>query len=224
MASWLVIERPTVKLYRPGYRRLKRLMDLGFCLVLLPFLAVALVVIAILIRLESPGPVLFVQERVGKGGRRFKMIKFRTMYHNVARDHHRTFMKAFVRGQVQTNGVNGVFKPFDQSQVTKVGRLLRATSLDELPQVINVLRGEMSIVGPRPNVAWEVEEYKGWHKERLEVLPGITGLAQVRGRSGIFFDRIIRYDIEYVHKRSLWLDLKIIWWTFATVFNRTGAH
>lgn len=229
MTSWLVIERPTVKLYRPGYRRLKRLMDLTFCLVLLPFFAVALMVITLLIRLESPGPVLFVQERVGKGGRRFKMIKFRTMHHNVARDHHRTFMKAFVRGEVQineaqTNGANGVFKPFDQSQVTKVGRLLRATSLDELPQVINVLRGEMSFVGPRPNVAWEVEEYKGWHKERLEVLPGITGLAQVRGRSGIFFDQIIRYDIEYVHKRSLWLDLKIIGWTFTTVFKRTGAH
>lgn len=224
MTSWLVIERPTVKLYRPGYRRLKRLMDLTFCLLLLPFLAVALVVIALLIRLESPGPALFVQERVGKGGRRFKMIKFRTMYHNVERDQHRTFMKAFVRGQVHTNGANGVFKPFDQKQVTKVGRLLRATSLDELPQVVNVLRGEMSFVGPRPNVPWEVEEYKGWHKERLEVLPGITGLAQVRGRSGIFFDQIIRYDIDYVHKRSLWLDLKIIWWTFATVFKRTGAH
>lgn len=199
-------------------------MDLTFCLLLLPFLAVALVVIALLIRLESPGPALFVQERVGKGGRRFKMIKFRTMYHNVERDQHRTFMKAFVRGQVHTNGANGVFKPFDQKQVTKVGRLLRATSLDELPQVVNVLRGEMSFVGPRPNVPWEVEEYKGWHKERLEVLPGITGLAQVRGRSGIFFDQIIRYDIEYVHKRSFWLDLKIIWWTFATVFKRTGAH
>lgn len=224
MTPWLVIERPTVKLYRPGYRRLKRLMDLALAIGFLPLSLLAGVVIALLIRLESPGPVIFVQERVGKGGRRFQMYKFRTMYHNVAREQHRTFMKAFVRGQVQTNGTSGVFKPFDSTQVTKVGRILRATSLDELPQILNVLRGEMSFVGPRPNVAWEVEEYKGWHKERLEVLPGITGLAQVRGRSGIFFDRIIRYDIEYVHKRSVALDLQILWWTIASVLNRQGAH
>jgi lipopolysaccharide/colanic/teichoic acid biosynthesis glycosyltransferase len=96
--------------------------------------------------------------------------------------------------------------------------------LDELPQLINIFRGEMSLVGPRPNVPWEVEEYKGWHQERLEVLPGITGLAQVRGRSGIVFDEIVQYDIEYIEKQSLGLDLKILWWTFASVLMGRGAH
>jgi lipopolysaccharide/colanic/teichoic acid biosynthesis glycosyltransferase len=101
---------------------------------------------------------------------------------------------------------------------------LRKTSLDELPQILNVLRGEMSMVGPRPNVAWEVEAYRSWHHERLEVLPGITGLAQVRGRSAISFDHIVRNDIEYVEKQSLALDLKILWWTFVTVFHGTAAE
>jgi len=93
-----------------------------------------------------------------------------------------------------------------------------------LPQIINVLRGEMSVVGPRPNVPWEVEEYRLWHHERLEVLPGITGLAQVRGRSGLTFDSIVKYDVEYLEKRSLALDIKILWWTFITVFCGTGAE
>lgn len=224
MAAWVAIERSSVRLHRPGYRTLKRLMDLSICLAALPFLAIAYVVIAVLIKLDSPGPVLFVQERIGKGGKPFKMYKFRSMHHNVERDSHRAFMKAFVRGQISANGDNAVYKPFESTQVTRVGRILRATSLDELPQVINVLKGEMSLVGPRPNVAWEVEEYKGRHMERLEVLPGITGLAQVRGRSGIKFDEIIRYDSKYVEKRSLLLDIKILWWTFTSVVRGTGAQ
>ena len=117
-----------------------------------------------------------------------------------------------------------MFKPFDKNHVTPIGRILRKTSLDELPQLINVLKGQMSLVGPRPNVVWEVEEYKGWHKERLEVLPGITGLAQVKGRSGILFDEIVEYDIEYIENQSLMLDLKILWWTFAAVLVGKGAH
>jgi lipopolysaccharide/colanic/teichoic acid biosynthesis glycosyltransferase len=96
--------------------------------------------------------------------------------------------------------------------------------LDELPQLVNVLRGEMSLVGPRPNVPWEFEEYRGWHKERLEVLPGITGLAQVRGRSGITFDSIVKYDIEYIERQSLAMDLTIMWWTAISVLFGTGAQ
>ena len=101
---------------------------------------------------------------------------------------------------------------------------MRKTSLDELPQLINVFKGEMSFVGPRPNVPWEVEEYRGWHKERFEVLPGITGLAQVRGRSGIPFDEIVQYDIEYIRKQSLMLDLQVLWWTVSSVLFGDGAQ
>ncbi len=139
------------------------------------------------------------------------------MRHNLNKDAHQRFMKAFVNGTAQEQEGHKVFKPFRSHDVTTVGRILRKTSLDELPQFINVLRGEMSLVGPRPNVVWEVEEYHGWHKERLEVLPGITGLAQVRGRSGITFDRIVECDIEYVENQSLKLDLQIMWWTITSV-------
>ncbi len=224
MAIWITIERPTVKLYRAGYRRVKRLFDLSLCLLGLLLFGPMALIIAALIRFESPGPVLYVHDRIGKGGRRFKMYKFRTMHHNIARDAHRTYMKAFVNGQSINSQGTGIFKPFEANQVTKIGRILRATSLDEMPQIYNVFKGEMSIVGPRPNVVWEVEEYKGWHKERLEVLPGITGLAQVRGRSGIPFNTIIWYDLKYIERQSLWLDIKIIWWTLTAVLQRKGAQ
>jgi len=133
-------------------------------------------------------------------------------------------MQAFVNGRIDgdENGV-AIYKPIQASQVTWVGRILRKTSLDELPQLINVLAGEMSLVGPRPNVLWEFEEYKGWHQERLEVLPGITGLAQVRGRSGITFDSIVKYDIEYIERQSLAMDLRILWWTVVSVLLGEGA-
>jgi lipopolysaccharide/colanic/teichoic acid biosynthesis glycosyltransferase len=133
-------------------------------------------------------------------------------------------MKAFVNGQVQEAGEHKVFKPFQNNDVTRMGRILRKTSLDELPQLINVFLGDMSFIGPRPNVPWEVAEYRAWHKERLEVLPGITGLAQVRGRSAISFDEIVKYDVEYIKKQSFGLDLKIIWWTFTSVLDGRGAH
>jgi lipopolysaccharide/colanic/teichoic acid biosynthesis glycosyltransferase len=224
MTTWITVERPSVRLYRAGYRRLKRVFDVTLSLSALFLLGPAALIIALLIRLESNGPILYVQDRVGKGGRIFKMYKFRTMHHNIARDAHRTYMKAFINGNMAGRSNTGVFKPFEANQVTRIGRILRATSLDELPQVLNVLRGEMSIVGPRPNVAWEVEEYKGWHKERLEVLPGITGLAQVRGRSGISFNEIIAYDLRYIERQSLWFDIKILMWTFLAVVQRKGAQ
>lgn len=224
MAIWIAMERPTVRLYRPGYRRIKRLFDISLCLLALLFLGPVALVIALMIRLESNGPVLYIHDRIGKGGRIFKMYKFRTMHHNIARDSHREYMKAFINGEMPATSENGVFKPFEANQVTKIGRILRATSLDELPQILNVLRGEMSIIGPRPNVVWEVEEYQGWHKERLEVLPGITGLAQVRGRSGIPFNEIIWYDLRYIERQSLLFDIKILCWTVLSVVRRTGAQ
>lgn len=222
--SWMVIERPGVKLYKPYYQNVKRFFEIILCLSLIPLVVPLSIIIAIAIRLDSPGPIFFVQERVGKGGRLFKMIKFRTMHHNLSEDAHQRFMKAFVNGTAREQEEHKVFKPFRSHDLTVVGRILRKTSLDELPQLINVFRGEMSLVGPRPNVVWEVEEYHGWHKERLEVLPGITGLAQVRGRSGITFDRIVECDIEYVENQSLKLDLQIMWWTITSVLFGKGAQ
>ena len=244
-----IINQPHVFPYRRRYQVAKRMMDVAICLLALPVILPLMAICALAILLDSPGPVLFVQERIGKGGRPFRMVKFRTMRHDLDDSHHRTFMKAFVNGEIGSdgnrsdansflhvplkesldtpfgnNGNGKVYKPVHSSQVTAVGRILRKTSLDELPQIINVLKGEMSVVGPRPNVPWEVEVYRSWHHERLEVLPGITGLAQVRGRSAISFDHIVRNDIEYVEKRSLALDLKILWWTFVTVFHGTAAE
>lgn len=222
--TWLVIERPGVKLYKPYYQTIKRITELSLCLIAAPFLVPIVLLIALAIRLDSPGPIFFVQKRVGKGGRIFDIIKFRTMHHNINDGAHRAFMKEYINGKVAATKEQQVFKPFKPNQVTRVGRILRKTSLDELPQLINVLKGEMSLVGPRPNVPWEVEEYRGWHIERLEVLPGITGLAQVRGRSGITFDQIVQYDIQYIANQSLALDIKILWWTFTSVLFGKGAQ
>jgi len=138
----------------------------------------------------------------------------------------REYMKAFVTGQINQDDCGddrATYKPKHKGHITRVGRILRRISLDELPQIFNVLRGEMSLVGPRPNVPWEVEAYRGWHNERLEVLPGITGLAQIRGRSDIPFDNIVQYDIEYIRKRSLKLDFQILWWTALSVMQGRGA-
>jgi len=246
----VIINQPRVFPYRKAYQIGKRLMDLALCLLFLPVALPLMAICVLAIRIDSPGPALFVQQRIGKGGRCFRMYKFRTMQHNLNDSSHRIFMKAFVNGQIgsdgQRHGGNGsvrrvyvrvpantplgdngngrVYKPVHALQVTRVGHILRKTSLDELPQIINVLKGEMSMVGPRPNVPWEVEEYRPWHHERLEVLPGMTGLAQVQGRSGISFDHIVRYDIEYVEKQSLVLDLKVLWWTLSTVLLGTATE
>lgn len=219
-----VISRPYVLLYRTSYRIAKRMIDLGLILLSLPTVLPLMALCALAIHLDSPGPVFFVQKRVGKGGRRFRMYKFRTLYPDLDNSAHKAFMRAFVNGKIDNNGTSKTtYKPFQKSQVTRVGLILRRTSLDELPQLINVLKGEMSLVGPRPNVPWEVAEYQGWHKERLEVLPGITGLAQVRGRSGISFDSIVRHDIEYIEKQSLLMDLRVLWWTALSVILAQGA-
>lgn len=209
------------------YQRVKRAVDLIFCLSMLPILLVVIGVIAILIRLDSPGSPFFVQERVGLGGRRFKIYKFRSMWkdHNQRRD--QDFMQQYISGKLEIghgrDGKVARFKPIRQDDITRVGRFLRKTSLDELPQIINVLRGEMSLIGPRPNVLWEVEAYLPWHYERLNALPGITGLAQVMGRSNITFDQITRYDIKYVRYQDIRMDAWILWSTVRAVLARSGA-
>ena len=133
-------------------------------------------------------------------------------------------MRAFVRGEIGRNTAEGaIHKPDNRPKVTRLGRILRKTSLDEVPQLLNVLKGEMSWVGPRPNLPWEVENYQDRHMRRLAVLPGITGLAQVRGRSRVSFERIVQYDIEYIENRNLLMDLKILCWTIPCVLLARGA-
>jgi lipopolysaccharide/colanic/teichoic acid biosynthesis glycosyltransferase len=191
------------------------------------FLWPVMIVIGVLVRLDSPGPALFVQQRIGKEGRPFRIYKFRTMTHRLDDSAHVKFMQAFVQGHLSTKPRiehDATYKPFAKSQVTRLGRVLRKTSLDELPQIINVLKGEMSFVGPRPNVPYEVQAYKDWHRERLSVLPGITGLAQIKGRSTLEFDTIASYDIQYARKLSLALDAQILLSTLACVVKGKGAH
>ena len=219
----MTINQPTICPRRLGYRIVKRAMDIALCLLFLPVALPIMAVCALAIRFDSPGPVVFVQERIGKGGRLFRMYKLRTLSSELEDSSCQAFLQAFVRGQLGCEDENrGIFKPVHGPRLTRMGRIVRRTSADELPQIINVLRGEMSWVGPRPNVLCEVEAYRPWHHERLELLPGITGLAQVRGRSRIKFDAIVNYDIEYLEKQSLILDLKILWWTVLVVF--LGRH
>jgi lipopolysaccharide/colanic/teichoic acid biosynthesis glycosyltransferase len=210
---------------RRFYRSVSQLLNLIICLPFIPILLILVVVIGVAIKLDSAGPVFFVQERVGRYGKRFFIYKFRTLAHNHDPRSDHAFMQAYISGKVTDLDVptRPRFKPDNNGKITKLGNLLRKTSLDELPQIINILRGEMSLIGPRPNVPWEVETYQLWHTERLDVLPGITGLAQVKGRSNLRFDELVRYDIYYVRNQSLILDFKILWWTVLTIGTGLGA-
>lgn len=213
--------------WKRAYRDvIKRAIDSVLAMVALVLLWPVMIVIGVLVRLDSPGPAFFVQQRIGKDGRPFSIYKFRTMSRSLDTSAHVQFMQAFVQGHLTASprGPNTTYKPFAESQVTRLGRILRRTSLDELPQLINVLRGEMSLVGPRPNVPYEVQAYKEWHRERLTVLPGITGLAQVKGRSTLEFDTIASYDIQYARKLSLALDVRILLSTLTAVIKGKGAH
>ena len=203
----------------------KRILDLVICfsslIILLPFMAM----ISIVIVLNSPGSPIFIQERVGKNGRRFRMYKFRTMQRNYNSEADREFMQAYIAGKIDEDTVdNEVFKPNNHAKITRIGKVLRITSLDELPQIVNILKGEMSLIGPRPNVPWEVEKYLDWHCKRLKVLPGITGLAQIRGRSSLTFDDLVRHDLEYIDNFSFKQDLSIIWSTVLMVLRGVGAR
>ena len=210
----------------PAYDRLKRWLDMGVSLALLVMLSPILLVIAALVKLKSPGPVLFEQTRVGQGMRPFKMLKFRTMHVNNDHAVHHEFVTAFIKAgaQAQVDGQNGMFKLANDRRVTAIGRILRKTSLDELPQLWNVVRGDMSLVGPRPPLWYEVDEYQPWHCRRvLEAKPGITGLWQVAGRSRTTFDEMVRLDLRYARGRSLWTDVKILLATPAAVIVGKGA-
>lgn len=206
----------------------KRLIDFVVAGAGLVLLAPVFAIIALAIKLDSRGPVFFRQERVGRGGRHFRVWKFRTMRNGASDAAHRELVSKMLNGDSGECGVaNGsralpVYKLVKDGRVTSVGRWLRRTSLDELPQLLNVLCGEMSLVGPRPPLPYEVEIYDAWQFERLGVLPGITGLWQVSGRNLLTYRQMCQLDIEYVQRWSLWLDLRILWRTIPVVLFNSG--
>ena len=197
-----------------GALAIKRLMDIVGSLAAIVFLSPLFLVVALLVKLGSKGPALYKQERLGQFGRPFTFLKFRSMYVNNSPKIHREFMKRVINGNHEGESENEnqkVYKMTNDPRITRVGHFLRKTSLDELPQFLNVLRGDMSLVGPRPPLAYECQEYDIWHRRRvLEVKPGLTGLWQVKGRSRVRFDDMVRLDLQYVRTWSLWLDIQIL--------------
>ncbi|MCA9969286.1 MAG: sugar transferase [Anaerolineales bacterium] len=191
-------------------------MDLTLVLLSLPFVLPLFALCALLIKLESPGgPVMFKQKRTGKGGHPFDIYKFRTMVPNA---------EELKKELAHLNELQWPdFKITHDPRITRMGRFLRKTSLDELPQLLNVLRGEMSLVGPRPT-SFSPETYDLWHTERLDVMPGITGLWQIMGRGAMEFDDRVRLDVAYIERRCLWLDVQILLRTFTAVLQQRGAH
>jgi lipopolysaccharide/colanic/teichoic acid biosynthesis glycosyltransferase len=207
----------------------KRAMDIAGSLFALTVLAPALVAIAVAIKMNSKGPVLFYQHRVGQFGCKFSCLKFRSMHTENDSAIHQAYMKRLIKNGASATHTAGlqqtIYKLTRDPRVTGLGRLLRRTSLDEVPQFFNVLKGEMSLVGPRPPIPYEVDCYELWHKQRLlAVKPGITGLWQVKGRSRIRFDDMVRLDLKYARSWSLWLDIKILLQTPRAMFSGDGAY
>ena len=213
---WYLTMDPQNRIIRgQAYRILKRSMDIMACLVVAPLVVPLLALVALLVYLDSPGKVMFTQLRTGKGGRRFKMYKFRSMVPNAE------------ELKIKYAHLNELtwpdFKITNDPRITRVGKILRKTSLDELPQLLNVLKGDMSLVGPRPT-SFAPETYRLWHTERLEVVPGITGLWQISGRSNLDFDQRLKLDIAYIERQSIWMDICIIARTVGQVFIGEGAY
>lgn len=211
---------------RFGYRLSKRVVDFTIALVLLILCIPLMLILAILIKFTSKGPVFFTQERVGRGGKSFTFVKFRSMRHKADDSIHREYMNKLIQGDAESQSdENGepLFKLKHDPRITEVGQFLRKTSLDEIPQLVNVLTGSMSLVGPRPPIPYEVNAYKSWHMQRLSVKPGITGLWQVSGRSTTTFDEMVKLDLEYIKKRSLSLDLKILFQTIPAALDMKTA-
>jgi len=208
--------------------QVKRMIDMAGSMAVLILCLPLLALIALVVKLTSRGPVLFRQPRLGQYGRKFTFLKFRSMYVNSESKIHEEYVKQFITGAAGTEQSNGteqkLYKLTADPRITPVGRILRSTSLDELPQLFNVLAGEMSLVGPRPPLSYEYDRYDLWHKQRLlAVKPGITGLWQVDGRSRVKFDEMVRLDIRYARTWSLWLDIKILMRTPRAVVTGSGA-
>ncbi len=212
---------------RTSYSAIKRALDVAGSLTLLAVLSPLLLLIAVLVKMGSRGAVLFRQVRIGQMMTPFTMLKFRTMYSEADHRIHHEFVSSFIKAGTNAHepSPNALFKLVEDPRVTPVGRLLRKTSLDELPQLWNVLRGEMSLVGPRPPIPFELGQYEPWHRRRvLEAKPGITGLWQVAGRSRTTFDEMVRMDLRYARTRSFWTDIKILLATPAAVISGKGAR
>ena len=208
---------PMIRLFREplssGARIVKRTFDLIVAALAIAVLFPVWVLIALLIKLDSKGPIFYTQERVGMDGRLFLLYKFRTMQVGADSEAHREYQRAFIAGRAEANLGNDhkpAYKLLADPRITRIGKLLRRTSLDEVPQLLNVLTGDMSIVGPRPPIPYEVEAYELWHRKRLDMKPGLTGLWQVSGRNRLPFEEMVRLDLFYIENWSLLLDLKII--------------
>ena len=223
---------PKVGLGEPALKGMgvvaKRMVDLVSSVTAVVVFAPLFLLIALLVKLLSPGPVLFKQIRAGKDGRPFTFYKFRTMRHDIDDTIHREYATSFIGGKElrlrDEKADKKIYKMPDDPRVTSVGKILRRTSLDEMPQVFNVLKGDMSVVGPRPPIAYELTVYKEWHKRRLRTKPGITGLWQVSGRSSVPFHDMVLLDLYYINRWSLLLDFEIIVKTIPVILSGKGAY
>jgi lipopolysaccharide/colanic/teichoic acid biosynthesis glycosyltransferase len=207
------------------YDVVKRAVDCVLAAVLLLCAAPLLAVCAVAVRLGSPGPVLYRQERVGEGGKVFQLMKLRTMYHGAGAASHKEYVAAYIQGTAerQQAGNTEIFKLVQDPRITSFGRWLRRTSIDELPQLWNVLRGDLSLVGPRPPIPYELEHYQPEHFQRLGVKPGVTGLWQVSGRNRTTFEEMVALDLAYIRTRSLLTDARILLRTVSVVLAGNGA-
>lgn len=210
---------------------MKRTVDLLGSIVCLIIFSPFFILIPMMIKLSSSGPVIFRQERVGLYGKKFIFLKFRSMYANNDSKIHRDYVKNLISGQNENaaregvSGENGAYKITNDTRVTPIGKFLRKLSLDELPQLLNVLKGDMSLVGPRPPIPYEMEKYEMWHRRRvLEVKPGLSGLWQIEGRSRTTFNEMVRLDLKYMKEQSLWSDIKILLRTPWAVLKAKGAY
>jgi lipopolysaccharide/colanic/teichoic acid biosynthesis glycosyltransferase len=203
-----------------GYMRAKRIIDVVFTLLIFIPLCLVIAVVAVCIRLDSEGPVFFRQKRVGLNGKEFTMIKLRSMYVQSDDTIHREAIQRYMNGETLDGGS---YKLKHDPRVTRVGRFIRKTSIDELPQFFNVLRGEMTLVGPRPPLPYEVEEYGSREWLRLASKPGLTGTWQVYGRSQVQFQEMVDMDIDYLQRQSIWLDLKLIFLTPIVMLSGRGG-
>jgi lipopolysaccharide/colanic/teichoic acid biosynthesis glycosyltransferase len=213
----------TVARPRPATSLARRTLDVSVAGTVLLLMVPVIAFAAIAVRLSSPGPVLFRQRRLGRHMQPFTVLKFRTMRADADSALHRDYVRSLIGTQPPEDAPDNLYKLVIDPRVTRVGRFLRSWSLDEVPQLWNVLRGEMSLVGPRPVIEYEVEQYPDWYLRRFAVKPGLTGLWQVSGRNEKTYEEMVRYDIEYAERRSLWLDLRILARTALVVMRRQGV-
>ena len=208
-----------------SYQQTKRMLDIIFTLLILIPLCIVIVIGAVFIRLDSAGPIFFRQKRVGQNGVEFNILKFRSMYVNSDDSMHREAITKYMNGQTLGESTAGdlTYKVVDDPRVTRVGRFLRKTSIDELPQFFNVLRGEMTLVGPRPPLSYEVDLYSSRDMLRLSGKPGLTGPWQVYGRSRVSFQAMVEMDIAYLQRQALREDLKLIAFTVHVMIQRSGG-